>query len=117
MSAAALPGWPRMAVCCCKPAAACAPSPPAKSCRTGDNAMLLVVDAGNTNVVMAVHDGDGWRGIWRIATEPQRTSDEYAVWLTTLLGLAGLKRDQVNAAVIGTVVPAALYHLRRLCRD
>ena len=79
--------------------------------------MLLVVDAGNTNVVMAVHDGAEWRGIWRIATEPQRTSDEYAVWLTTLLQLAGLKREQVSAAVIGTVVPAALYHLRRLCRD
>jgi type III pantothenate kinase len=79
--------------------------------------MLLVVDAGNTNVVMAVHDGSGWRGVWRIATEPQRTSDEYAVWLLTLLGHAGLKREQVSAAVIGTVVPAALYHLRRLCRD
>jgi type III pantothenate kinase len=79
--------------------------------------MLLVIDAGNTNVVMAVHDGAGWCGVWRIATEPQRTSDEYAVWLLTLLGLAGLKREQVTAAVIGTVVPAALYHLRRLCRD
>src|SRR5665213_3950164 len=107
-----------MVVYCCKPAAASRRSPPARSCRRrGDSAMLLVVDAGNTNVVMAIHDGTEWRGIWRIATEPQRTSDEYAVWLTTLLGLAGLKREQVNAAVIGTVVPAALYHLRRLCRD
>jgi type III pantothenate kinase len=79
--------------------------------------MLLVVDAGNTNVVVAVNDGHSWRGIWRIATEPQRTSDEYAVWLVTLLGLAGLKREDVTSAVIGTVVPAALYHLRRLCRD
>ena len=79
--------------------------------------MLLVIDAGNTNVVVAVHDGASWRGIWRIATEPQRTSDEYAVWLLTLLQLAGLKRADVSAAVIGTVVPAALYHLRRLVRD
>jgi type III pantothenate kinase len=79
--------------------------------------VLLVVDAGNTNVVFAVHDGAGWRGIWRIATEPQRTSDEYAVWLLTLLGLEGLRRDDIDQAVIGTVVPAALYHLRRLCRD
>ena len=79
--------------------------------------MLLVVDAGNTNVVVAVHDGDDWRGIWRIATEPQRTSDEYAVWLLTLLNLVGLKAAQIDRAVIGTVVPAALYHLRRLCRD
>jgi type III pantothenate kinase len=79
--------------------------------------MQLVVDAGNTNVVAAVHDGTGWRGTWRIATEPQRTSDEYAVWLLTLLGHVGLKRSDIDTAVIGTVVPAALYHLRRLCRD
>lgn len=79
--------------------------------------MLLVVDAGNTNVVFAVHDRQTWRGIWRIATEPQRTSDEYAVWLLTLLNMSGLKPGEVHRAVIGTVVPAALYHLRRLCRD
>jgi len=79
--------------------------------------MLLVVDAGNTNVVVAVHDSIAWRGNWRIATEPQRTSDEYAVWLLTLLGHSGLNRMDIKGAVIGTVVPAALYHLRRLCRD
>ncbi len=79
--------------------------------------MLLVVDAGNTNVVFAVHDGAAWRGIWRIRTEAQRTSDEYAVWLLLLLDRIRLKPEQVSAAVIGTVVPAALYHLRRLCRD
>jgi type III pantothenate kinase len=79
--------------------------------------MLLVVDAGNTNIVFAVHDPSGWRGVWRIRTDAQRTSDEYAVWLNSLLTLSGLKREQISAAVIGTVVPAALYHLRRLCRD
>ena len=31
--------------------------------------------------------------------------------------MSGLKREKISAAVIGTVVPAALYHLRRLCRD
>ena len=79
--------------------------------------MLLVVDAGNTNVVFAIHDGQRWAGIWRIATEPQRTSDEYAVWLLTLLNHTQLSPDLVSDAVIGTVVPAALYHLRRLCRE
>jgi type III pantothenate kinase len=77
----------------------------------------MVVDAGNTNVVVAIHNGKSWVGIWRIATDPQRTSDEYAVWLLTLFNLAGVQREDVTAAVIGTVVPAALYHLRRLCRD
>jgi type III pantothenate kinase len=55
--------------------------------------------------------------VWRIATEAQRTSDEYAVWLLALLQHSGLKPADVERAVIGTVVPAALYHLRRLCRD
>jgi type III pantothenate kinase len=79
--------------------------------------MLLVVDAGNTNTVMAVHDGHHWVGRWRISTNAQRTSDEYAVWLLTLLNQAGIKRELITAAVIGTVVPAALYDMRRLCRD
>jgi type III pantothenate kinase len=39
------------------------------------------------------------------------------VWLNSLLTLSNLRRDDIHAAVIGTVVPAALYHLRRLCRD
>src|SRR5579864_9435378 len=79
--------------------------------------MLLVVDAGNTNIVFAVRDQTGWAGSWRIRTDAQRTSDEYAVWLLALLGHVGLRREQVSRAVLGTVVPAALYHLRRLCRE
>ncbi len=79
--------------------------------------MLLVVDAGNTNIVFAVHDGTAWCGTWRIRTDAQRTSDEYAAWLLALLAHRGLKPLAVRRAVIGTVVPAALYHLRRLCRD
>ncbi len=79
--------------------------------------MLLAVDAGNTNVVFAVHDGTEWRGRWRIATRADRTSDEYAVWLLTLMAHAGLRQADITRCVIGTVVPAALYNLRRLCRD
>jgi type III pantothenate kinase len=79
--------------------------------------MLLAVDAGNTNVVFAVHDGREWRGRWRIATQPERTSDEYAVWLLALLQHAGLRAADITACAIGTVVPVALYNLRRLSRD
>ncbi len=79
--------------------------------------MLLVIDAGNTNVVVAVHDGNEYRGVWRIATEPQRTADEYAVWVLGLFQHTGLSRHEITGAVVGTVVPASLYHLRHLCRD
>lgn len=79
--------------------------------------MLLAVDAGNTNVVFAVHDGTEWRGRWRVATRPDRTSDEYAVWLLALFQHCGLKVAEIDRCAIGTVVPAALYNLRRLCRE
>jgi type III pantothenate kinase len=79
--------------------------------------MLLVIDAGNTNIVFAVHNGEEWLGTWRLATSPQRTSDEYGVWLEALLNRSGIASTQIHRAVIGTVVPAALYHLRRLCRE
>ncbi|MCA3407275.1 MAG: type III pantothenate kinase, partial [Roseomonas sp.] len=79
--------------------------------------MLLVIDAGNTNVVFAVHDGTEWRGRWRIATRADRTSDEYAVWLLALFQHAGVTPNDILRCVIGTVVPAALYNLRRLCRE
>lgn len=76
--------------------------------------MLLAVDAGNTNVVFAlVEDGD-IRARWRIATDPRRTGDEYAVWLTALLGLEGLDRKAVNKVIISTVVPRALHNLEVL---
>ena len=76
--------------------------------------MLLAIDAGNTNVVFAVHDGREWRGRWRIATRDDRTSDEYAVWLLALFRHAGLNPSAIDRCAIGTVVPAALYNLRRL---
>ena len=50
--------------------------------------MLLVIDAGNTNVVFAVHDDKQWRGTWRVKTEAQRTSD-IAVAAAEIESLAG----------------------------
>lgn len=79
--------------------------------------MLLAIDAGNTNIVFAVWDGVAWRGRWRLATQASRTADEYAVWLTQLMSWSGIERGQITRAAIACVVPAALYHLRHLCRD
>ena len=78
--------------------------------------MLLAIDCGNTNTVFAVCDGEEMRGEWRIATDGRRTADEYAVWLTQLLALHGLKREDIDGAIIATVVPDALFNLQSLCR-
>ena len=76
--------------------------------------MLLAIDAGNTNLVFALVEDGAIRARWRIATDPRRTADEYAVWLHQLLQLEGLSRDTVDAVIIGTVVPRALHNLEVL---
>lgn len=77
--------------------------------------MLLAIDAGNTNVVFALVDETRTiKARWRIATDPRRTADEYAVWLSQLLNLEGYDRKQVSAVIIATVVPRALHNLQVL---
>ncbi len=76
--------------------------------------MLLAIDAGNTNVVFALLDGREIRARWRIATDPRRTADEYAVWLHQLLTMEGFSMADVGAVIIATVVPRALHNLQVL---
>jgi type III pantothenate kinase len=78
--------------------------------------MLLAIDEGNTNMVFAVHDGDKWIAQWRAATDPVRTADEYAVWLSQLLGMAGLALGALDACVVSSVVPQSVFNLRNLSR-
>lgn len=73
--------------------------------------MLLVADVGNTNVVFALFEGQTIKARWRIATDPRRTGDEYAVWLLQLLAIEGYKREDVTQIIIGTVVPRAVHNL------
>jgi type III pantothenate kinase len=76
--------------------------------------MLLAIDAGNTNLVFALVEGGEIKARWRIATDPRRTADEYAVWLHQLLELEGHRRGDVTRVIIGTVVPRALHNLEVL---
>jgi type III pantothenate kinase len=78
--------------------------------------MLLAIDAGNTNVVFALLKDGEIRARWRIATDPRRTADEYAVWLYQLLELEGYALADVSAVIIGTVVPRALHNLEVLAQ-
>jgi len=76
--------------------------------------MLLAIDAGNTNIVFALLDGRRIVTRWRIATDPRRTADEYAVWLHQLLAMEGFARTDVEAVILCTVVPRALHNLQVL---
>jgi type III pantothenate kinase len=77
--------------------------------------MLLAIDTGNTNVKFALVDGQAdIVQRWRIATDPRRTADEYAVWLDQLIRMAGYQRSDITAVIISTVVPRALHNLQLL---
>jgi type III pantothenate kinase len=78
--------------------------------------MLFAIDAGNTNIVFAVCEGDEVRAEWRAVTETTRTADEYAVLLSPLFQFQGLSFGDIEAAIIATVVPAAFFDLRQFCR-
>jgi len=78
--------------------------------------MLLAIDAGNTNTVFALFDGAALAGVWRTTTNEQHTTDEYAVFLKTLMAEAGITPREVTAAILASVVPYANIHLINLCR-
>ena len=78
--------------------------------------MLLAINCNNTNTVFSVWAEGEMRGVWRAATDPRRTADEYVVWLEQLMSLSGLKRGEVDAAIIASVVPEADFNLLRLAK-
>ena len=80
--------------------------------------MLLAIDSGNTNIVFAIFTGDGEvMGEWRSGTESNRTADEFGIWLTQLLTHHGVNKEDITDAIIATVVPDNLIHLKNLCRQ
>jgi type III pantothenate kinase len=78
--------------------------------------MLLAINSGNTNCVFALFEGDEKRAVWKISTDHRRTADEYAVWLTQLMALEGLRPADVTACIVSNVVPPVTFDLKTLCR-
>ncbi len=78
--------------------------------------MLLAADVGNTNVVFALFEGREIKARWRIATDPRRTGDEYAVWLLQLLSIEGVDRGQIKQIIFASVVPRADHNLTVLAQ-
>jgi type III pantothenate kinase len=77
---------------------------------------LLAIEQGNTNSLFAIHDGERWIAQWRSATEPNRTADEYAVWLSQLMAMQRVELGLLNACIISSVVPQSIFNLRNLSR-
>ncbi|NVN90632.1 MAG: type III pantothenate kinase [Desulfuromonadales bacterium] len=79
--------------------------------------MLLVIDVGNSNIVLGTYDGAQLIRNWRLSTDKSRTSDEYAVLLHSLFAAAGLAFDTIHAAIISSVVPPLTGVMEAIARD
>lgn len=78
--------------------------------------MLLVIDVGNTNIVLGVFQGEELLDHWRLSTERLRTTDEYGVLIRNLFYLNGVNADAIDAIIISSVVPPIMPTLERMCQ-
>ena len=70
--------------------------------------MLLAIDIGNTNIAFGVFEAETLRATWNIATDINKTADEYAVLLLNLLPREGLVLSDIDHVSIACVVPPLL---------
>jgi type III pantothenate kinase len=82
--------------------------------------VLLAIDVGNTQILLAVYDGHEFFEHWRLATNAERTSDEYAVLVRQFLR-EGSRGDggehdpvHIDGVAISSVVPRATAALRSM---
>jgi len=67
--------------------------------------MLLTIDIGNTNIVIGVFKKDEIVKTYRLSSRVLRTSDEYALDITSLLYFDRITKDDIDDVIISSVVP------------
>ncbi len=76
--------------------------------------MLLAIDLGNTQTHIGMFKGEDLVESWRLATMRETTGDELATIMVNLLQLRGLTLDNVDAAILSSVVPQLTPEYERL---
>jgi type III pantothenate kinase len=67
--------------------------------------MLLAIEIGNTNIVVALFDSSNLLHSWRIFSDIRRTGDEYESILRPLLQEEGISYSAIDSSVLSSVVP------------
>lgn len=73
--------------------------------------MLLALDIGNTNITIGLFDKDELVATFRMTTKIPRTSDEYGIFFCNMLEGKGFSKEDVDAAVMASVVPDVNHHV------
>ena len=78
--------------------------------------MILLIDVGNTNIVMGVHDGTKIITDFRLSTNSMKTSDEISIDVISLFHLNHLEPSSIDGVIISSVVPNVMYSLENMVR-
>lgn len=78
--------------------------------------MIIAMDVGNTNIKTGIYDGRQMVQYVRFSTDMKKTSDEYGLMLLQFLQLKGISLQQIEAAVVSSVVPSINFTIEHMCR-
>lgn len=76
--------------------------------------MLLVVDVGNSNIVLGIYKGEELQVNWRISTDRQKTADEYGMLVKNLCEFHGIAMSDIKHVAISSVVPPLIFPLEKM---
>jgi type III pantothenate kinase len=78
--------------------------------------MLLVIDVGNTHMVLGVYNGSQLLKDWRVHTERSTTEDEFNVLINSLFSVDNIDPHDVDQTYISCVVPPMVTILDAFCQ-
>lgn len=78
--------------------------------------MLLVMNVGNTNILMGVYEGNKLVAHWRLGTDKERTADEFGMFIMGFLYGEKIDVNNIEAIIISSVVPPIMYSLEHAIR-
>ena len=73
--------------------------------------MILVIDAGNTNITFGVYEGRTEKATFRMMSQTAHTSDEYGISLISMLSANQIKKEDIEGIMIASVVPKLMHAL------
>jgi len=77
--------------------------------------MLLAIDIGNSDITFGLHDGEGWRHLWRIPAMTELPAMYFSMRLANQFLESGIAKDEIKHVGISSVVPELTTRLEEAC--
>ncbi|OAB42714.1 type III pantothenate kinase [Paenibacillus glacialis] len=77
--------------------------------------MILVVDIGNTNIVLGIYHNKELVHHFRLSTTRQSTVDEYGVMIFNLFRMSDISVKDIEGVIISSVVPPLVNIFEEMC--